>query len=163
MKFSAGLLISLTLTGALAPEQASITGAQSVETLEPETMRYIPLPATVTLTLGRGKVKELYIKNGHGIKTYFKKNRRAKLIQIGEAPAVILKDTRDFQTIKLKKQLTSIGTTEIEIKIKSYYPGSKFKDLCLAEIATKPMKLRSRRRAHLKKSVAMRGKCSYKF
>jgi len=95
---------------------------------------------SVTIHLEKKKrITSLYIKNGFGLKKYFKANNRVKSLLVNGTPHT-LKDTGNFQTLKLKKAIT---TDTLILKIASVYRGAKYRDTCIAEVSLTAQKKNS--------------------
>ncbi|MFC1669205.1 hypothetical protein ACFL20_02355 [Spirochaetota bacterium] len=76
-------------------------------------------------------INTIYIKNGYGIKKYFPLNNRVRSLSINGTPYK-LTDDPEFQSIKLKKTLT---TDKLVMKILSVFKGKKYPDTCVSEIS----------------------------
>jgi len=87
---------------------------------------------TVTVHLEKpGQIKSIYIKNGLGVKKYFSANNRVRVLEINGTDYT-LRDSDAFQKIDLVRAVT---TDRLELKIKSVYPGTKYRDTCIAEVS----------------------------
>jgi hypothetical protein len=75
-------------------------------------------------------LSSIFLINGLKSKKDFSKNNRVKGIKINDE-SYILKDSPGLQKITFKKALR---TKKLVLKIESVYPGTKWKDTCIAEI-----------------------------
>lgn len=82
-------------------------------------------------------LSKLYVKNGFGLRKYWKVNNRVKDITIenerGQEATVTLKDTADFQTVTVSPELKG---SKFTLTIKSVYRGTKYRDTCISELST---------------------------
>ncbi|MBP7736951.1 MAG: hypothetical protein KA369_13320 [Spirochaetes bacterium] len=93
-----------------------------------------------TYTYGSAQtVKDVYIKNGFGLRQYFPLNSRVKKIRMtaDKKKAVLfdLADKPDVQRFRLKEP---VAGEVFVFEILEVYRGSKFSDTCIAELGFKP-------------------------
>jgi len=89
----------------------------------------------LTFLDGKRKAIRIFVANGFGDKKYFKMNNRVKELDIN-GQTVTLKDSQDVQEIRLPEEITA---EEFVFTIKSVYPGTKWKDTCISELAFNPI------------------------
>lgn len=84
----------------------------------------------------RVKVTEFHVMNGYGEADFWSKNNRVKELRItsdeNKTVSVTLPDTPEKQVIKLPE---AVEGKVITFTIVSVYPGTKYRDTCLTELA----------------------------
>jgi len=91
------------------------------------------------------RISKFYIKNGFGLRQYFKVNNRVKSFTLinekGESRTLQIKDTADVQKIDVRPPLEG---TKFSFTISAVYPGTKYKDTCISEISFNPVKIQDK-------------------
>ena len=85
----------------------------------------------------KGFVTSVMIQNGYGEAKYWPMNARVKelVMQVGKYKKVItLADKREPQIIQFAEPVI-VSDQPVKFTIQSVYPGSKFKDTCISELA----------------------------
>ena len=81
------------------------------------------------------RLTNFYITNGLNQNSYYKKNGGVKSFLVAGKYTVKFRDSFNFfQWVKFKKPLI---TKKLNLKIMDTYPGTRWKDTCITEIAFK--------------------------
>ena len=90
---------------------------------------------TITITFDKlVKLTGFYIQNGLNHKIHYKSNGRVKEFLVNGKLVVSVEDSGvdNFSWVKFKEP---VNTTVLKLKIKNIYPGTRWKDTCITEIA----------------------------
>ena len=99
---------------------------------------------------GKRKAIRLFVANGLGDKKYFKLNNRVRELDVN-GHTLTLRDTADVQEITLPEEIVA---EEFIFTIKSVYPGTKWKDTCISELAFNPIGMEEYNSSNLGENVS---------